>query len=262
MVEYRLQKLLAERGLASRREAEQWIAAGRVQVNGEIVREMGCKVDPQQDAIAVDGKPLPRQPRLRYILLHKPVGYICSAKDERGKISVLRLLHGVEERLYPVGRLDFDTSGLLLLTNDGTLTHRLLHPSHQVAKTYLAELRGPASAGDLEKLRQGVELEDGITAPAEVKLKRRGKTSTELEITIREGRNRQIRRMCKAVGHPVLRLQRIRFGQLGLGGLKAGQWRDLSPQEVKKLQHNPYGQALKMEGRKPVSRSPRPARGK
>lgn len=235
MAEQRLQKLLAERGVASRRAAEAMIAAGRVAVNGVIIREMGQKVDADQDQIAVDGQPLPALPHPRYILLHKPVGYLCSAQDERGKKSVLSLVEGVNERLYPVGRLDYDSSGLLLLTNDGALTEALLHPSRQVEKTYAATVAGPVSAADLDKLRQGLILEDGACAPAHVVLKRRSQGSSLLEITIHEGRKRQVRRMCEAVGHPVTRLQRLRVGGLTLGGLKPGQWRELDPREVQNL---------------------------
>lgn len=248
MAEIRLQKLLAERGVAARREAEKLIAAGRVAVDGHTVREMGLKVDEQTAAITIDGQPLPQPPKLRYILLHKPVGYICAAKDERGKPSVLHLLGDIEERVYPVGRLDYDTSGLLLLSNDGAFTQLLSHPSHQVEKLYLAELRGPISPGDMDKLRRGVLLEDGLTAPAQVHLKRRGKTSSQIEIIIHEGRKRQVKRMCQAVGHPVIRLQRLRVGNLSLGKLRAGQWRELTPQEVRKL---------KQEGK----HEPKPRRG-
>lgn len=263
MTEQRLQKLLAERGVASRRAAEAMIAEGRVAVNGRIVREMGLKVDAQRDSITIDGQPPPSQQNLRYILLHKPAGYICSAQDERGKKSVLSLVEGVSERLYPVGRLDYDTSGLLLLSNDGAFTQAMLHPSHQVDKTYSALVAGPVSATDLEKLRKGLVLEDGPTSPARVILKRRGQNGSLLEITIHEGRKRQVRRMCAAIGHPALRLQRLRFGTLGLGGLKEGQWRELTAKEVRELQQGgkEHGQAhRKQNGRQTGKQSGRQRR--
>ena len=240
MAEQRLQKLLAERGLASRRAAEGLISAGRVTVNGRAVTELGLKVNAAKDDITIDGRPLPPAPRLRYILLNKPAGYLCSAKDEYGKKSVLSLLPPMAERLYPVGRLDYDSSGLLLLTNDGALTQALLHPSREVKKTYLAEVAGPVSAADLDKLRQGLLLDDGLTAPAQVTLKRRSVSASSLEISIHEGRKRQVRRMCEQIGHPVRRLIRLRLGPLGLGRLKPGEWRELGPREVqalKKLGH-------------------------
>ena len=166
--EERLQKYLAAQGIASRRAAEQMIAEGRVKVNGSVVTEMGRKIVPGRDRVSVDDVSIGGGQTLRYILLHKPAGYICSAHDERGRRTVLDLLCGVHERVYPVGRLDYDTAGLLLLTNDGELTHRLLHPSHQVDKTYLAEVKGHPQKAALDKLRRGVRLEDGITAPAKV----------------------------------------------------------------------------------------------
>ncbi|MCL1816292.1 MAG: rRNA pseudouridine synthase [Clostridiales bacterium] len=235
MAKQRLHKILAERGLASRRAAERLISAGQVAVNGLIVKELGAKADAANDSITVSDQPLPLAPPLRYILLHKPMGYLCSVKDEHGKKSVLGLLPQMPQRLYPVGRLDYNSSGLLLLTNDGALTNNLLHPSREVEKTYLAKVAGPVSSGDLLKLRQGVWLEDGLTAPAQVVLKQRGQGSSTLEITIHEGRKRQVRRMCEQIGHPIRQLTRLRFGSLCLGRLKPGEWRDLSPRELLEL---------------------------
>ncbi len=231
----RLQKYLAAYGVASRRAAEQMIAAGRVAVNGRIVEQMGVLIDPAQDQVSVDGQPLTSRPALRYLLLFKPTGYICSVHDERGRRTVLDLLDGVEERVYPVGRLDYDTSGLLLLTNDGALTHRLLHPSHQVEKTYLAEVAGVPSQQALRRLRQGVLLEDGLTAPARARLSSVQHGKATVELTIHEGRNRQVRRMLAAVGYPVQRLRRVALGFLTLDGLHSGQWRELSAAEVARL---------------------------
>ena len=222
-------------GVASRRACEQLIAEGRVQVNGETVTLPGTKITPGADTVAVDGRVLSRAPRLRYILLYKPVGYICSAADEKGRRTVLDLLDGVTERVYPVGRLDYDTSGVLLLTNDGELTNRLLHPSHEVEKTYLAQVEGEPDQKALERLRKGVKLSDGLTAPAKVRRQRSRDGRFWLELTIHEGRNRQVRRMLEAVGHPVLHLKRTKLDFLDLSGLSPGAWRELSADEVGRL---------------------------
>lgn len=239
MTTQRLQKILAEHGLTSRRGAEKLISAGRVAVNGNIIREFGVKADMFRDTITIDGQPLPKLPRLRYILMHKPVGYLCSVKDEHGKKSILSLLPQISERLYPVGRLDYDSSGLLLLTNDGALTNSLLHPSNRIPKTYMAEVAGPISAADLYTLRHGLLLDDTLTAPANVTLLRRAQGSSTLEITIHEGKKRQIRRMCEQVGHPVRQLTRLRFGSLSLGRLKPGEWRELNLRELRELKNTP-----------------------
>lgn len=233
--EERLQKYLAAMGVASRRACEQLIAEGRVQVNGETVTLPGTKITPGADTVAVDGRVLSQAPRLRYILLYKPVGYICSAADEKGRRTVLDLLAGVTERVYPVGRLDYDTSGVLLLTNDGELTNRLLHPSHEVEKTYLAQVEGEPDQKALERLRKGVKLSDGLTAPAKVRRQRSRDGRFWLELTIHEGRNRQVRRMLEAVGHPVLHLKRTKLDFLDLSGLSPGAWRELSADEVRRL---------------------------
>ncbi|MBQ2698892.1 MAG: rRNA pseudouridine synthase [Firmicutes bacterium] len=237
----RLQKVLAARGVASRRACEELITAGRISVNGVIVTELGCKVDPAKDELALDGSPIAAPPRLRYILLNKPAGYITSANDERGRRTVLDLLKGVEERVYPVGRLDYDTCGLLILTNDGELTNALLHPSYQVDKTYQALAEGQITERELERLRRGVRLKDGMTAPAEVRLRRRDAKGSLVELTIHEGRNRQVRRMLEAVGHPVLHLKRISFAGLQAGNLPLGSFRDLTAAEVRALQKLAYG---------------------
>ena len=233
--EERLQKYLAAMGVASRRACERLIAEGRVQVNGETVTQPGTKITPGVDTVAVDGRALADAPRLRYILLYKPVGYICSAADEKGRRTVLDLLDGVTERVYPVGRLDYDTSGALLLTNDGELTNRLLHPSHEVEKTYLAQVEGEPDQKDLERLRKGVRLDDGLTAPAKVRRKLSRDGRFWLELTIHEGRNRQVRRMLEAVGHPVLHLKRTKLDFLDLTGLTPGAWRELTADEARRL---------------------------
>ncbi len=230
----RLQKIIAACGLASRREAEQWIVAGRVTVNGRPAG-LGDSADPATDHIEVDGQLLAAAEEKHYILLNKPAGYVTSVRDPQGRAVVTDLVREIPARLFPVGRLDLTTEGLLLLTNDGALAHRLAHPRHQVEKTYLARIRGLLSEEAKRRLEKGVELEDGPTAPARVDRVRRVGTHTWVEITIHEGRNRQVRRMCEAVGNPVSRLKRIRFAFLELGDLAPGDFRRLTRAEVDRL---------------------------
>ncbi len=227
----RLAKYLAHAGVASRRAAEQLIAAGRVSVHEEVVRDPARDVD-DSSRVAVDGRPLAGpEPRVVYAL-HKPVGVLSTAHDSRGRPTVVDLLPQEERRLYPVGRLDADSSGLILLTNDGELAHRLTHPSFEVPKAYRARVaRGPVGEAALRTLREGVKLDDGLTAPARA----RRVSPDLLELIIHEGRNRQVRRMCEAVGHPVLSLERVRFGPLRLAGLAPGAHRRLSLAEVHQL---------------------------
>jgi 23S rRNA pseudouridine2605 synthase len=228
----RLAKYLANAGVASRRAAEQIIAAGRVSVDGETVRDPARDVD-SQHAVSVDGAPVsPVQPGDRVVYaVHKPAGVVSTARDTHGRPTVVELVPS-EQRLYPVGRLDADTTGLILLTNDGDLAHRLTHPSFEVDKTYLAVVDGgPVREAALAELRGGVELEDGRTSPARVERLR----PDTLALTIHEGRKRQVKRMCEAVGHPVLSLARVRFGPLELGELRLGAHRRLSPSEVAQL---------------------------
>lgn len=231
----RLQKYLAHAGVASRRYCEELILQGKVAVNGQVVLELGTKVDPLEDTVTVDGKSVSPNQQSVYILLYKPGGYVSTVKDPEGRKTVIDLLSGQKQRVYPVGRLDYDTEGLLLLTNDGELTHALTHPSRQVDKTYLAIVQGIPSANELEQLRRGILLTDGMTAPAQVSLIKSAGPKTCLEITIHEGRNRQVRRMCEQIGYPVLFLKRIRLGFLTLDGLTVGKYRLLRPQEVAKL---------------------------
>jgi 23S rRNA pseudouridine2605 synthase len=233
-VKERLQKLIAAAGLASRRQAEEWIAAGRVTVNGRPA-VLGESADPLRDRIEIDGRPLAAAGRKYYILLNKPVGYVTTLRDPQGRPTVSELLREIPARLHPVGRLDLTTEGLLLLTNDGELTQRLAHPRHEVEKTYLVRLRGRLGAETRRRLEEGVLLEDGPTAPARVEKVRSTESHTWLEITIHEGRNRQVRRMCEAVGHPVSRLKRIRVAFLELGDLAPGQFRHLTAAEVARL---------------------------
>ena len=225
----RLQKVLARAGLASRRVCEDLIAEGRVKVNGEVA-DLGRRVDPLTDVIEVDGGLVPIAPGLVYYLLNKPAGVVTTAADTHGRATVVELVP-TDPRVFPVGRLDADTEGLLLLTNDGELTHRLTHPSFGVEKEYLASVEGDPSPAVLRTLREGVELEDGVTAPAKAVRVSEGL----IRLTIHEGRNRQVRRMCEAVGHPVTRLVRSRIGSLADRKLKPGEWREVTPEEVRAL---------------------------
>ena len=235
-MQQRLQKLLAQAGVASRRAAEKLIADGRVSVNGTTVREMGTKADPAHDDIKVDGRRIKARQRARYILLNKPAGYVSTRVDPQRRPTVIDLLHGVREYVYPVGRLDYDTEGLLLLTNDGDLAAHLTHPRHGVERAYEARVAGMPDAAALEQLRKGIPLDGRRTLPADVTLLSPGRSGDgTLRLTIREGRNRQVRRMCEAVGHPVRTLRRVRIGPLQDRRLKPGQWRELSEQEVKAL---------------------------
>lgn len=233
----RLQKIISQAGLASRREAETLITAGKVSVNGKVVTELGTKVDPAKDKVRVDGKLLKGE-KLVYLLLFKPKGSVSTLSDPEGRQTVAELVAAVKERVYPVGRLDYNTEGALLLTNDGELTHALLHPGRRVEKTYIARVKGIPSEENLDRLRTGIRLEDGLTAPAEIYLLETDheKNDARLEITIHEGRNRQVRRMCQAIGHPVKQLKRIVFAFLTLDGLKRGEFRHLTADEVKRLQ--------------------------
>jgi len=233
----RLQKIISQAGIASRRAAEKLIAEERVTVNGETVREMGTKADPTRDDIRVDGRRIKSAERSRYILLNKPAGYVTTRSDPQRRRTVIDLLHGVKEYVYPVGRLDYDTQGILLLTNDGDLAAKLTHPRHEVDRTYEAYVSGMPDDEAIERLRRGIPLDGRRTRPADVVLVNKGRRvgAGVLIITIREGRNRQVRRMLEAVGHPVQSLRRIRFGPLSDSGLRPGEWRDLSEVEVEKL---------------------------
>ncbi len=230
----RIQKLISAAGLASRRQAEEWISAGRVTVNGRQA-SLGDQADPALDRVEVDGRALGSGGRKIYLLLNKPVGYVTTLKDPQGRPTVVDLVQDLRERIYPVGRLDLNTAGLLILTNDGEFANHLTHPRHQVKKTYLVRVRGRLSDAARRQLERGVKLEDGLTAPAQVSSVRASGAHTWFELTIHEGRNRQVRRMCEAVGFSVSRLMRIRLGFLELGTLPPGQYRQLSGGEVSKL---------------------------
>ena len=232
-MEQRLQKLIAAAGLCSRRRAEEWLEAGRVTVNGRAAR-VGDKADPEQDDVRLDGAPLRRQARSVCILLNKPRGYVTTLSDERGRPTVAELVRGVPERVYPIGRLDMDSEGLLLLTNDGALTQRLLHPSFRIDKTYEVDVSGfrPGSAAALSAVR---ELDGEPVSPAQVTVLFRSGERARLSIVIHEGKNRQIRRMCAQCGLTVRRLRRVQEHTLSLGSLPPGKWRYLTQEELDTL---------------------------
>lgn len=226
----RLQKVLARVGIGSRRTCEDLIEGGHVRVNGEVAR-LGRRVDVEHDLVTVDGAPIGIRPDLVHYLLNKPAGVVTTADDPQGRPTVIGLVPA-EPRVFPVGRLDQDTEGLLVLTNDGELAHRLTHPSYGVDKEYLAWVEGSPSRGAVRRLREGIELDDGLTAPAKAALVAPGL----IRLTIHEGRNRQVRRMCEAIGHPVQRLVRTRIGPLADRRLKPGAWRPLTTDEVHDLE--------------------------
>ena len=226
----RIQKVLARAGVGSRRAVEELVAAGRIRVNKKAAH-LGQRIDPSKDKVEVDGSFVPLDPALVYYLLNKPSGIVTTTSDPEGRPTVLDVVD-LEVRVWPVGRLDIDTEGALVLTNDGELTNRLTHPSLGVPKTYLAEVRGAVKTRTLKQLARGIDLEDGPTGPATVGIVDRMAATTLVEITIAEGRNRQVRRMFHAVGHPVVRLARIAIGPVTLGRLKPGTYRRLSPAEV------------------------------
>ena len=228
----RLQKYMAQCGVASRRHAEELIRSGNVRMNGQVVTEMGVLVS-EEDRIEVNGKAIKREQNLIYIMLNKPSGYVTTVSDPEGRKTVLDLIEGVQERIYPVGRLDYDTTGLLILTNDGEFAYQSTHPGQETTKTYLAEVAGSPSEKTQLALRRGVMLDKRRTSPAKVEIVEMKEKSTVLKIVIHEGRNRQVKRMFEAVGHNVLRLKRTAVGKLTLGDLKPGQWRFLAPREVK-----------------------------
>lgn len=232
----RLQKYLADCGVASRRHGEKLIAEGRVAVNGQVVTQMGSQVEPG-DTVTLDGQQVLPEAKKHYVLYHKPAGEVSTASDDKGRATVLDHFRDFPVRLYPVGRLDYDSEGLLLLTNDGELTQQLLHPSREVEKAYLARVAGEMMEEDLQPLRTGIRMAgDGRrTAPAKVKLLRRKWEYSDVMVILHEGRNRQVRRMFEAVGRQVLMLRRVRFGPLALGELHRGEWRELQPSEVQAL---------------------------
>ncbi len=231
----RLQKILSKAGVTSRRKAEDLILEGRVSVNGNIVRELGTKAVLGRDEIRVDGKTIKPETEKLVLALFKPKRCVTTLNDPQGRSTVADFVNKFPMRLYPIGRLDYDAEGLLLLTNDGELAHRLQHPSYKVPKTYLVKVRGHPPTEALARLQQGVNLEDGITAPAELKVMEDDQKATWLSLTLREGRKHQVKRMCAAVGHPVLKLRRTKIGPIRLDDLRPGEIRRLKSREVRNL---------------------------
>lgn len=231
----RLQKILSEAGVASRRGGEALILAGRVSINGEVIRELGIKADPDHDQISVDGKSIPRPSRKVYYVLYKPRGVITSLKDPEGRRTIRDLIPRIKAKVFPVGRLDYDAEGILLLTNDGELAMKLSHPRYGVPRTYLVKVRGVLIPEEMGRLEKGVMLDDGMSPPLKVIPGKRLKRNSWLKVTLREGRNRVIRRTFEAIDHPVLRLKRIGFASLSLEGLRSGDCRPLLPDEVERL---------------------------
>ncbi|MCK9295039.1 MAG: rRNA pseudouridine synthase [Desulfobulbaceae bacterium] len=233
----RLQKILARSGAGSRRTAEQYISEGRVSINGKVVTDMGIKVDPADHEICLNGKPIHCSEEKIYILLNKPTGYVTTLSDPQGRPIVTSLLAGagISQRVFPVGRLDLDTEGALLLTNDGELAQHILHPSFEITKTYAAKVTGRPSVDAIGRLAQGIELEGRRTSPAKLKVIRETARFTVIEITIHEGRKRQVRKMFAAIGHPVLELKRIAYGRLKLGSLPSGKFKIIGKKDIEKI---------------------------
>lgn len=234
-MEIRLNKFISQAGVASRREADRLIAEGRVKVNGLVIQSLGHKIAEEKDLVEVDGRPVKLGKASVYVLLNKPSGYLVTRKDPFRRPTVLDLLSGIKERVYPVGRLDVNTEGLLLLTNDGELAHRLMHPRYGVKKVYRVLVKGKPDEASLRRLEKGVVLDGKKTADASVSLLGGSAQKSWIKVEIYEGRKREVRRMCEAVGHRVLTLQRSRFGSLSLGSLRPGHWRLLRPHEVQRL---------------------------
>lgn len=235
-MEERLQKYLANCGVASRRKCEEYILQGKVKVNGEIITELGRKINPEKDIVEFENKKIKECEKYVYILLNKPIGYVTTADDQFGRDTVLDLVK-VRERIVPVGRLDMYTSGALILTNDGDFVYKVTHPKHEIEKTYTVTVKGIVQNSEVEQLRQGVQIEDYMTKPAKVKILKTDieKDISRLEITIHEGKNRQVRKMCEAVGRKVLALHRSKIGNIGVKDLELGKWRYLTPKEVEGL---------------------------
>ena len=229
----RLQKYLADSGIASRRKSEQLILEGKIKVNGEIITKLGTKITPKKDKVEYNGKEVVQDEELIYILLNKPIGYVTTVKEQFGRPSVLELIK-TNKRLVPVGRLDMYTSGALILTNDGDFVYKVTHPKHEIDKTYNATIKGIITKQEVEKLEKGVKIEDYITKPAKVKILKTDeeKNQSRVQITIHEGKNRQVRKMCEAVGHKVIALHRSKIGKIEVKDLKIGKWRYLSKKEA------------------------------
>lgn len=226
----RIQKYIARCGVTSRRKAEELIKQGKVKVNGELIKDI-ILVDPERDIVEVNGKIIKPEEKKVYIMLNKPIGYVTTVKDEKGRRTVLDLID-VKERIYPVGRLDYDTSGLLILTNDGDFAYKLMHPSKEVDKVYIAEVEGIPTEKKLEMFRNGLKIEDYITSKAKIEILKIIDKNALVRIVIHEGKNRQVRKMCEKIGHKVLKLKRVQIGKIKLGSLEVGKWRYLKKEEI------------------------------
>lgn len=233
----RLQKYMAKCGVASRRKSEELISQGLVEVNGKTIIEPGFVVNPAKDEVRVNEKLIKIEKNKVYIMLNKPVGYVTTLKDEKNRKVVIDLIEGINERIYPVGRLDIDTSGLLILTNDGDITQKLTHPSNKVVKRYIAVVEGVPNKNELHRFRNGLTIDGKITSPANVKIVKRFENESILDIRIHEGRNRQVKKMCEAINHPVKKLKRVAIGEIEIGGLEIGNWRHLNQEELDYLKN-------------------------
>lgn len=231
----RLQKYMALSGVASRRKSEEMIKNGQVKVNNITITELGTIIDPDKDKVIVDDKAIKIESKKVYIMLNKPVGYVSTLRDEKDRRIVTDLIEGVPERIYPIGRLDADTTGLILLSNDGDLAFKLTHPSKKIPKKYIAIVEGTPNKKELEQIRNGILIDGRKTAPANVKVSKKFDEDSILEIEIHEGRNRQVKKMCEAINHPVKKLKRVSIGEIELGGLNIGNWRYLNDEELNYL---------------------------
>jgi 23S rRNA pseudouridine2605 synthase len=230
----RLQKYLANAGVASRRKSEELILAGKIKINGEVVIELGTKVN-ERDVVEYNGEIIKLEEEKRYILLNKPKGYVTTVSDEKSRKTVMDLLKDIKERVYPVGRLDFTTEGLLILTNDGDLTYKVTHPKHELNKVYKALVKGHFTLSEIKKFENGLEIDDYVTSKAKIEVIRENTNTSFVEITIHEGKNRQVRKMCESLGHRVLELERIKLGKIDLTGVERGKYRFLTEEEIKYL---------------------------
>lgn len=235
-MQIRLNKFLAQAGVASRREVDRLIAEGKIKVNGRVVQTLGTKIDDQKDRVEVGGKPVKRGEGMAYLMLNKPPGYLVTLKDPFKRPTVKELLPSLKERVFPVGRLDYDSEGLLLFTNDGELAHRLAHPRYKIPKNYLVDVKGMPDPSKISRLEKGIVLDGKKTAPARIAKLRDSSKKTLFQVEIYEGRKREVKRMFEAVGHRVLHLKRVGFGGIRLGKLRTGKWRFLTQREVSSLQ--------------------------
>ncbi|TDT61894.1 pseudouridine synthase [Fonticella tunisiensis] len=229
----RLHKYMARCGVASRRKSEEIIFSGMVKVNGETIKSI-ISIDPDKDIVEVNGKVIRPEEKKVYIMLNKPTGVITTVRDQFDRKTVLDIVK-VDERIFPVGRLDYDTSGLLILTNDGDVAYKMTHPSREIDKVYIAEVAGIPDESEMDRFRKGLKIEDYITSPAKIRIIKKKTKSSVIEVIIHEGRNRQVRKMCEAIGHPVIKLKRVRIGKLTLKDLKPGKWRYLTDEEINYL---------------------------